>query len=47
VDSGFIPLGVTLIGVSAPEGITKVSIENADISGGPLIVTRLLLSEDH
>ena len=47
VDSVFIPPGVTLIGVSAPEGIMKVSIENADISGGPLIVTRLLLSEDH
>ena len=47
VDSVFIRSEVTLIGISAPAGITKVSIENADISGGPLIVTRLLLSEDH
>jgi hypothetical protein len=43
----FVPPGVTLVGVSAPDGITKVSIENADISGGPLVVTRLLLSNSH
>jgi len=46
-DSELVPSGATLIGVSAPDGIQKASIENVDVSGGPLAVTRLLFSGGH